>query len=87
MLEHLHERLSRTIQNGHLNRVNVDEDVVNTAGVDGRKQMFGGREQNTLLHQAGGIADACDVVPFGLNRKIVEVHPTKNDPGIRRRRD
>src|SRR5271169_1288004 len=39
-------------------------------------------EQNSLFHQAGGIADASDIVSLCLNGKIVEVRATKNNSRV-----
>src|ERR1700674_25298 len=79
MLQHLHERLRRTVENGHFDGVNVDVNVVDATGIDGGKQMLGGGEQNALLHEAGGITDASDVVPLRFNREIVQVNAPKHD--------
>src|SRR5215831_2619937 len=71
LLQHLHEGLRRAIQNWNLDRVDVDVDIVDAAGIDGREEVLGGREQNTLLHKAGGIADARHVVALSLNGEVV----------------
>src|SRR3984893_10082858 len=85
MVQHLHKRLSRAIENGHLDGVNVDEDVVNFARIDRGKKVLRRGKQHTLFHQAGGVTDASDVVPFSFDREIVEVNAAKNNSGIRRR--
>src|SRR5580704_1946981 len=46
--------------------------------------MLSGGEQHALLHQAGGIAYACDVVSLRLNVKIVEVRATEDDFSVGR---
>ena len=45
--------------------------------------MFGGGEQDTLLHEAGGIADASDVVAMGFDREVVKINAAENNAGIR----
>src|SRR6266436_29425 len=87
LLQHLHKRLGAAIQDRYFNRINVDENVVNAAGIDGGEQVLGGGEQNALLHEARGIAYARDVVALRLDRKVIEVHAAKNDAGFGRRRD
>src|SRR6266404_9565441 len=56
LLEHLHERLGGPVQNGDFDGVNVDVNVVDTAGVDCREQMLGRGQQDAMLHQARGVA-------------------------------
>jgi hypothetical protein len=46
--------------------------------------MLGGREQDALPHQAGGVADAGNIVAMSLNRKIVKIHTAKDDTTVRR---
>src|SRR5260370_29137 len=72
----------RAVENRDFNGVDVDEDVVNPAGIDGGKQMLGGGEQNALFHEARGIADASDVVPLRFDREIVQVNAAKHDTGV-----
>src|SRR6266850_1172600 len=79
LLQHLHKRLGGAVQDRYFNRINVDENVVNAAGIDGGEQVLGGGEQNALLHEARGIAYARDVVALRLDRKVIEVHPAKHD--------
>ena len=42
LLEHLHERLGRAIEDGHLDGVYIDEHIVDAAGVDRRQKMLSG---------------------------------------------
>ena len=84
MLEHLHKRFSGTVEDWHLDGIDVDENIVDFAGIDGGEQMLGGGEQDALLHQASRITDAGDVFPARLNDKIVQVRAPKNDTGIGR---
>ena len=78
--------LRRAVENGQLEGVEFHVDVVHAAGVERRQQVLGGGEQDALLHQAGGVADARDVADVRLDFEIIEIHAAKNDTGIRRRR-
>jgi len=44
--------------------------------------VLGGGEKNALLHEAGGVADASNVVAVGFDGEIVEVDAAENDAGI-----
>src|SRR6266849_448788 len=83
-LQHLHEGLSRTVENGHFDGVYIDVNVVDATRIDGGKQMLGGGEQNALLHEAGGITDASDVVPLRFDWEIIQVNAAKHDACFRR---
>src|SRR5580692_7703060 len=85
-LQHLHERLGGAIQNGNLDRVDVDKNVIDAAGIDRCEEMLRRREQDSLLHQAGGVADSRNVVALSFNGKIVEVRAAKDDARVSRRR-
>ena len=84
LIEELKKRLGGTVENGDFDVVEVDEDVVDAVGVGGGEKVFGGGEQDALLHEAGGIADAGDVVAVGFDGEIVEVDAAEDDAGIRR---
>jgi len=45
--------------------------------------VFGGGEQDALLHKAGGVADASDVVAVGFDWEIIEINAAEDDAGIR----
>ena len=87
MVEQLEEGLGGTVENGNFDVVDVDEDVVDAVGVGGGEKVLGGGEQDALLHEAGGVTDASDVVAVGLDRKIVQVNAAENDAGIRGSRE
>lgn len=82
LVEELHERLSGAIEDGNFDVVEVDEDVVDAIGVGGGEQVLGGGEQDALLHEAGGVADASDVVAVGFDGKVVEIDAAENDAGV-----
>jgi hypothetical protein len=46
--------------------------------------VFGGGEQDALLHKAGGVANASDVVAVGFDGEVVKINAAENDAGIRR---
>src|ERR1035437_9463316 len=73
LLEHGHEGFGGTIKNGDFDGVDVDVNVVDSAGINSGEQVLCGRQQNALLHQAGGVADARDVFTLRFNGKIVQV--------------
>jgi hypothetical protein len=45
--------------------------------------VLGGGEQDALLHKAGGVADASDVVAVGFDGEIIEINAAEDDAGIR----
>jgi len=84
LIEELEERLRGTVEDGDFDVVEVNKDVVDAVRICGGEKVLGGGEENALLHEAGGVADASDIVTVGFNRKIVQVDATKDDAGIRR---
>jgi hypothetical protein len=83
LIQELEERLCGTVKDGNLDVIQFDEDVVDAVGVGGGEKVFGGGEQNALLHKAGGVADAGDIVAVSFDGEIVEVNSTENDPAVR----
>jgi hypothetical protein len=84
LIQELQKWLSGTVEDWDFDVVEVDEDVIDAVRIGGGEKVLGGGKQDSLLHEAGGVADTSDVVAVGLNRKIVEVHPAKNDAGVGR---
>ena len=82
LIEQLHERLGGAIEDGNLDVININEDVVDAIGIGGGEQVFGGGEKDALPHQAGGVTDARDVLAVRLDRKVVEVNAAKHDTGV-----
>ena len=72
---------------GKFQGVQFDVHVIHAAGVQRREQVLHGREQHALFHQAGGVADACNVAHVRFDFEIVQVHAAKNDAGIGRSRN
>jgi hypothetical protein len=46
--------------------------------------VLGGGEQDALLHEAGGVTNASDVVAMGFDGEVVKINAAENDAGIRR---
>lgn len=84
LIEELQEWFGGTVEDGNFDVVEVDKDVVDAVGIGSSKEVFGGGEQDALLHEAGGIADAGDVVAVGFNREIVEVNAAEDDASVGR---
>jgi hypothetical protein len=84
LIEELKERFGGTVENGNFNVVEVDKNVVDAGRIECGEKMFGGGEQDALLHKAGGIADASDIVTVGFDGEIVEVDAAEDDAGVRR---
>ena len=83
LIEQLKERFGGTVQDGNFDVVEVDKDVVDAVGVGGGEKVLGGGEQDTLLHEAGGVADAGDVVAVGFDGEVVQVDAAEDDAGVR----
>jgi hypothetical protein len=83
LIEELEEGLGGTVKDGDFDVVEVDEDVVDPVGVGGGEKVLSGGEQDALLHEAGGVADASDVVAVGFDWEIVEVDAAEDYTGIR----
>lgn len=83
LFQHLHERLGGAVQDRHFDGIDVDVDVVDAAGIDRGKEMLGGGQQHALLHQAGGIAYAGNVVPLGFDGEVIQIDSTENNAGLR----
>jgi len=85
-IEKLEKGLCGTIENGDFDVVDVDEDVVDAVGIGGSEKVLGGGKEDALLHKAGGVADASDVVAVGFDGEVVKVNATENDAGVWRSR-
>jgi hypothetical protein len=83
LIKQLEERFGRAVQDGDFDVVQVDEDVVDAVRIRGGEEMLGGGQEDALLHEAGGVADAGDVVAMGFDGEIVEVDAAENNTGIR----
>jgi len=65
-----------------LDGIDVDKDVVDAARIDCRQHVFRGGKQHALLHQAGGITDAGDVVTMRFNGEIIKIGAPKDDSDV-----
>src|SRR5262249_53488463 len=52
-IQQLHEGFGGAVQNGNFDRVDVDVNVVDSAGVDRSEEMLCSREPDALFHQTG----------------------------------
>jgi hypothetical protein len=84
LIEELEEGFGGAVEDGDFYVVEVEEDIVDAVGIGGGEKVFGGGEQDALLHEAGGVADAGDIVAVGFDREIVEVDAPENDAGVGR---
>lgn len=84
--EHAHEWLGRAVEDGKFQGVNFDVDVIDSAGVEGREQVFCSGEKHAVFHKAGGIADAGNVAAVGFDFEIVEIGAAENNAGAGRGR-
>src|SRR5260370_14493127 len=79
LLNHLDKRTGAAVQNGQLKIVQLDDGVVDANADKGRKQVFGGGDEHTLLHEAGGVTDAGHAASAGFDREAVEVGAVEHD--------
>jgi hypothetical protein len=82
LIEELKEGLGGAVENGDFDVVEVDEDVVDAVRIGSGEKVLGGGEKDALLHEAGGVADASNVVAVGFDWEIVEVHAAEDDAGV-----
>ena len=69
------------VEDGELEVVELDEDVIDAHAEEGRKQVLGGGDEDALTHEAGGVADFGDVAAGGVDFKVVEVGAAEDDAG------
>ena len=79
--DQIDEGLPAAIENRHLQVIDLDERVVDAHAVEHAQQMFSGRDQNALPHQAGGVADPRYIAPTGWDREVVQVRAQEYDAG------
>src|ERR1700680_2680610 len=78
-LNHLHERSRTAVQNWQLQVIQFNDRVINAGTNECREQVLSGRDQNSLFHQARGVADAGDVAAHRLDLKSFQIGTAKND--------
>jgi len=84
--DQFHKRLPAAIQDGHFQVVDFDKSVIDTHAVKHTQQVFGGGDQDTRSHQAGGVADFLHVSPTGRDAEAVQIRANENDACRGRRR-
>ena len=87
VFEHLHKRLGRTIEDGYLDGIDIDVDVIDATRIDGCKEVLRRGKEYPLLHQAGSVTDAGNVVSLGFDGKVLEINAAKNNACFSRGRD
>src|SRR5205085_11139929 len=60
-LNHFDKWLCASVQNWQLEVVEFHDGVIDARPYEGRQQVFGGGDQNTLLHQTGGVGSTGDI--------------------------
>ena len=79
--EGLGVRECAAVEDGELEVVEFDEDVVDAGAEEGGEQMLGGGDEDALTHEAGGVADFGDVAAGGGNFESVEIGAAEDDAG------
>ena len=82
--DHLDVGKRAAVEDGQLQVVELDDGVVDAHADEGREQVLGGGDEDALLHQAGGVADFCDVLADGGYVEAVEVDAAEDDSAARR---
>jgi hypothetical protein len=73
--------LGAAVQDGDLEVVDLDDDVIDAEADEGAEEMFGGLDENALAHERGGVGDLGDVTAGGGNLKVVEIRSAEDDAG------
>ncbi len=69
------------IEDGELEIVEFDDDVVDAHADEGGEQVFGGGDEDALAHEAGGVGDLGDVATGSGDLEVVEVGAAEDDSG------
>ena len=69
------------IEDGDLEVVDFDDDVVDAEADEGGEEVLGSLDQDALAHEGGGIGDAGDVAAGGGNFEVVQVGTAEDDAG------
>jgi hypothetical protein len=67
------------VEDGELEVVEIDEDVVDAEAEEGGEQVLGGGDEHALAHEAGGVADLGDVAAGGGDFESIEIGAAKDD--------
>ena len=86
-LEQEDEGTGTAIHDRYLRGTHIHVGVVDSQPGKGRQQVFHGRHPHVAVDQCGREPSVADVVRAGTNLdRLVEIHATKDDAGIRGRR-
>ena len=69
------------VEDGDLEVVDLDDDVVDAEADEGGQEVFGGLDENALAHEGSGVGDASDVAAGCGDFEVVEVGATEDDAG------
>ena len=69
------------VEDGQLQVVELDDDVVDAHADERGEQVLGGGDEHALAHEAGGIADLGHVAADGGNFEVVEIGAAEDDAG------
>ena len=69
------------VEDGNLEVVDFDDDVVDTEADEGGEEVLGGLDEDALAHERGGVRDARDVATGGGDLEVVQVGAAEDDAG------
>src|SRR4051812_10764353 len=81
--QQIDKRLAAAIENGYLQVIDFQPNIIDAKTVEGTQQMFGGGNENTVAHQACRIADALDVFPARGDGEKIEICTAEYNSGSR----
>lgn len=77
--------LRAAVEDGQLQVVELDDDVVDAHADESGEQVFRGGDEHALAHEAGGVADFGDVAADGGDLEVVKIDAAEDDAGAGRR--
>src|SRR5207253_7304290 len=75
----INERSGAPIQNWQLKIIQFDDGIVDATADACREDVFSGRNQDALFHQARGIADSGNVAADCFHLETIEIDASKDD--------
>jgi len=75
------------IEDGDFEVVDFDDNVVDAEADEGGEQVLGGRDEDALAHERGGVGDFRDVAACCRNLEVVQVCAAEHDAGASGCRD
>src|SRR3984957_8729216 len=77
--EGFHIGRGASVEDGQLQIVQLNDDVVDAHADQGGEKMLGGGDEHALTHDAGGVADLGDISAGGRNLVIVQIGAAENN--------